>query len=971
MDRYTTHQFREAHWGAHPRFSEPVLQGDTSGMSIRRPPASTRVEADLLERRDEMDRIERALAVTLGGTGQLIVVEGEAGLGKTALLVAARETPTAARLRQLSAMGSELEQLHPFGVAASLLGPVVRELGGPEALTGPAEPARALFDPRTEPTGFDPLAIIHAAMWLIVDASEQQPLLLTVDDAHWADEPSLRLMAHIAHRLADLPVALLVGTRIADSPAPEVSEQIRAHREAIRLPLRHLSATAVATLVERIDGTQRESADPQRMWSRTGGNPFYVVELVRARASSDGADGPDVPDTIRASIRRRLTACGPHADTVAEAVAVLGADADLATVQRLSRTTEADAVAAIRSMTERAILQPRQLAFTHPIVAATVMESIPDAVAGQMHRQAAQILMDDGQPATAAATHLLATAPSRDTRVAATLRDAARMALAKGDPGAATRYLLRALREPPARADHGLVLLDLAKAAAATGDPGANERFDEAVRHLRHPHERAQARLAQGHALIQSARWTEGARAFEAGLAEVDARDVELKSRLEAGFVSSAYVGLADHAEASRRLERILAAPLHDPAHRELAAWTAFQQVLSLTATASESTALAKRSLRAAPLEQLIPGSQVIELVAGVLIGAGEVVDDIALLDEAIATAQRLNAHQKAGIYHYCRALPHLLSGRIADAIADAETALAIHDLGWEVFYPGACAALAWAHLERGDVDAAAEAVAIDEATWGQRLDYQFMVRIARGRIRSALGDRSGALEQFELARAAGVAMGIRTCTLLADWRSWCTVELMLAGDRRAAIELGEEGLDIARRWGAPLGEARALSALGIARGGHDGLADLEAAVDLLAGGPIHLELTRVLVELGSAQRRAGRLVEARDSLRRGADVAHRIGAVALGARARDELSAAGARPRRYAMTGIDALTPSELRVARLAANGRTNREAAQALFVTPKAVEYHLANAYRKLGIGGRSELPAALREDGLAPTG
>ena len=488
-------------------------------MPIRRAPASTRVEADLLERRAEMDRIERALLATLAGAGQLIVVEGEAGLGKTALLLASRETPTARRLRQLSATGSELEQLHPFGVAASLLGAIVREMGGPEALTGPAEPARAIFDPRTEPTGFDPLSIIHAAMWLIVDASEQQPLLLTVDDAHWADEPSLRLMAHVAHRLGSLPVALLVGTRVADSPAPEVSEQIRAHRDAIRLPLRHLSANGVASLVERVDGKQRLSVEPERMWSLTGGNPFYVVELVRARASGGGGEGDDVPDTIRASIRRRLTACGPHADTVAEAIAVLGADADLATVQRLSQTTEANLMAAIRSMTDRSILQPRQVAFTHPIVAATIMEGIPHAIADRMHRQAAEILVEDGHPATAAATHLLVTAPSRDPRLAATLRQAARTALAQGDPAAATRYLLRALQEPPARGDQGLVLLDLANAEAAAGDPAANERFEEAVRHLRYPHERAQARLAQGHALIQSARWTEGARAFEAGLA--------------------------------------------------------------------------------------------------------------------------------------------------------------------------------------------------------------------------------------------------------------------------------------------------------------------------------------------------------------------------------------------------------------------------------------------------------------------
>ena len=150
-------------------------------------------------------------------------------------------------------------------------------------------------------------------------------------------------------------------------------------------------------------------------------------------------------------------------------------------------------------------------------------------------------------------------------------------------------------------------------------------------------------------------------------------------------------------------------------------------------------------------------------------------------------------------------------------------------------------------------------------------------------------------------------------------------------------------------------------------------LGDLHGQVRLLREARTIAETTTAAlleagmrVDLGAALRRAGRTVEAREELGLAADLAHRIGATALLGRARDELAAAGTRPRRYAVRGIESLTPSELRVARLAAEGRTNREVAQALYVTPKAVEYHLANAYRKLQIAGRGELAAALREGG-----
>jgi DNA-binding CsgD family transcriptional regulator len=139
-------------------------------------------------------------------------------------------------------------------------------------------------------------------------------------------------------------------------------------------------------------------------------------------------------------------------------------------------------------------------------------------------------------------------------------------------------------------------------------------------------------------------------------------------------------------------------------------------------------------------------------------------------------------------------------------------------------------------------------------------------------------------------------------------------------------------------------------------------LALLREAVEVLEDSPALLEHGRAFTELGAALRRANRRSEARDPLRRGLELAHRCGAKPLAERAHTELAASGARPRRLVLSGLDALTPSERRVASMAANGMTNREIAQALFVTRKTVEVHLSSSYRKLGITSRSLLPGAL---------
>ena len=174
-------------------------------------------------------------------------------------------------------------------------------------------------------------------------------------------------------------------------------------------------------------------------------------------------------------------------------------------------------------------------------------------------------------------------------------------------------------------------------------------------------------------------------------------------------------------------------------------------------------------------------------------------------------------------------------------------------------------------------------------------------------------------------------------------------------------MPLVEEELAAARRFGAPSAIARTLRVLGTLRG-DDGIDTLQEAVDVAAASPARYELARSLAALGEVLRRARRPGEAREPLRRALELAESCGASALRDHVRAELHAAGARPRTSALSGVESLTASERRVAGLAADGGTNRDIAQALFVTPKTVEVHLSNAYRKLGVRSRRDLAGAL---------
>lgn len=225
--------------------------------------------------------------------------------------------------------------------------------------------------------------------------------------------------------------------------------------------------------------------------------------------------------------------------------------------------------------------------------------------------------------------------------------------------------------------------------------------------------------------------------------------------------------------------------------------------------------------------------------------------------------------------------------------------------------------------------------------------------RIAPGDTERGLADLFAVGERLEV-------LGVHNPSHVA-WRSQAALVLLAQGERGQARRLAREEVEIARRWGArrPLGAA--LRTAGLVEGDKDSLALFRESVEVLAHSPAP-ERAKSLTELGATLRRVNQRAEARELLTEGLELATLCGATPLAERAHAELLAAGARPRRLVRTGVDSLTPSERRVAQMAADGRTNREIAQSLFVTPRTVEMHLTPSYRKLDIQSRSQLASAM---------
>jgi ATP/maltotriose-dependent transcriptional regulator MalT len=332
-------------------------------------------------------------------------------------------------------------------------------------------------------------------------------------------------------------------------------------------------------------------------------------------------------------------------------------------------------------------------------------------------------------------------------------------------------------------------------------------------------------------------------------------------------------------------------------------------------------------------------------------------------LDEALADARARGSLIGFAVASCWRSEVSYRLGELADAEADARAAIeAAGSDGW-VLAPAVLGFLAQALIERGELAEADRLLSGSAIPFGmdQPMTSNWLP-FARAQLQIAKGELRSAVENVLCCGEWLDAWGLRNPGLL-DWRTLAALAFAGLGELDRARELSGELLAQTESLEQPCSRAIALRTAGLITGGADGIDLLREAVAMIASTEARLEHARTLIELGAALRRLNHRRDARDPLREGADLAQRCGASVLAERGRVELRATGARPRRLAVSGIDALTPSERRIVELAASGLGNPAIAQQLFVTINTVEGHLRHVYQKLSISSRQQLPAALR--------
>jgi len=954
------------------------------GAARDRTPAAPAADPPL-ERTRELSALDEAIAAAIAGDGRVVVLEGAGGIGKTLLLAHAVRQAHAREMTVLRARGAELERQFPFGVALQLFEPYLSAATGRErrrVLAGAAAHAAPLLS--GDVTGRDgggapEFPLLHGLHWVAANIAERGPLLIALDDAQSADDASLRALLFTAQRIEDLSLAIVLTTRPrpAGGGSGDALGALATHPLARRFELLPLSEPAIAAIVRRRlpDADDAFCADCARV---TNGNPFFLRELLNELATSGdepvAGSEPEQrvdavgPLTIAQTVGTRIRRLSPGAPSLAHAVAVLGDDVPLATAAALARIDAHAAATAADELATADVLHPApELGFVHPIVRQAVYLGIPAAERAQLHLAAAELLRADAAPDAGdrAAAHLLHTLPVGAPWVVDCLHAAARRALAGGAPDTAAAQLLRALDESPPQAQRAELLVDLGRAEALAGLPSAVERLRTAVGLLERPAARAHALAQLGQALYTAGDNAGAASAFDEGLRVLDGADPVLEEQLTAGYLGAARLDFRTRETAQARFRELLAGSTDasTPAQRELLAQRALEHAMQGNAPHDDVVALIRHAHAGGELlrEATADGVAWAGSVAALLFC--DALDDV----EAATSAGLEDTRRRGSVIGFAvmstvRGAARYLRGDITSALGDLEGGLERVPL-MVLVRPFAHGWMALAHLDRGEPEAAHALVAVPEEGQDAHFTYNWAL-FARGRLALAQGEPQRALDDLLECGRRQLAVPAPNPAVL-PWRSEAALACLDLGRDAEARALADEELQLARAFGSPRALGIALRAAGIVAADDRRLTLLEEAVEALERSPAQLELARTLVDLGAAQHEAGRRSTARETLRTGLDIAHHAGANGLAAQARAALVAAGARPRRPAVRGVDALTPSERRVAELAEQGLTNREIAQALFISAKTVEFHLRNAYFKLRIGSRGELAEALRPD------
>ncbi|MFJ2785926.1 ATP-binding protein [Streptomyces sp. NPDC093249] len=920
--------------------------------------------------------------------GGILAYAAPAGLGKTTLLTEIRRRAAARGCTVLSARGGDQEQQVAFHVARQLLQPQLahatdtelrERLGSWYDIVGPALGLRA-SDEGSPP---DPQGLRDGLDWVLTHlAVRRAPLVVVLDDAHWADPESLGWLAAFAPRAEELPMLLVVAYR--PDELPDEGVEFTGRRSGQRpLGLAPLTSDAVTRLIRDQVGAHADEVFCHDFWTVTSGNPFEAVELaakVRDHGLTPTADSAPALRDLAAALKgtglvTRLERLGTATVRLAWACAVLGTEISpqlAGSVAGLGGEAVADCAARLR---EARVLAEAEhpddpLQFVHPLIASTVYRSIPDGLRVALHGQAAWCVVDAGLGPTAAARHLLETHPEGDSGVVHQLRAAASETLRAGAPDAARRYLARALREPPAPADRAAVLFELGCSSLLT-EPATT------VNHLRAALEEPVADPALRHGIVYR-------------LAQVLAHSDRL---VEASDLLGCEARQATDARSRLRMQA------------EKFMWDA------LRADEPESPA---RSRRLAALADRLTGRDVTErYIIGLRAWDATLraePSSIALKHAERALEGGLTwADESRGFeVPVLVALLHLYADRPgrAEELFAAGTA-EFEKQGWRGAHLAfAYTLIGYIRFRRGRLMEAedfaraglrlAERVGARTPALWYATGVMIEVLIARGRTDEA----ERVAREHDFGEPFPAAVTIPDCEtvhaelLLATGRTQEAAEELAAVGRRLdprgkrnpsccpwqlhlalaeaatspakGLATAHEAVARARQYGAPSAIGQALRVAAEVSEGPERIKLLEESVDWLDQSPAAYELARSLVALGAALRRTERAAEAAEHLYRGLETAQDCGADALVETARAELAAAGLRPRALHPAGTHSLTARERAAANLTVR---DQDAATVLGTDPTAVAHLLSAVYRKLGTD-RTGLDQALRNTGGDPS-
>ena len=924
----------------------------------------------LLERESELKTLAAQVGRVAAGDGGLVVIRGSAGIGKTSLLKEMRALADGRGMNVLSARASEIERDFPFGLARQLFDrPVLSSGRQAELLMGAAALARPVLEVSLAAEDTPPAAVqgvLHGLYWLTANLAMEQPLLLAIDDVQWSDPSSLRFLGYLGRRVEELPVLVAMTQRTGEPPAdPDLLRAVTDDPAVLHVEPGPLSEAAVERLLA---DALAHSPGPElaRACTRaTGGNPFLLRQLSH---EIDGADPSAVqemsPPAVAATVMMRIGRMSAAEPALARALSVLGGRAPLADAASLAELEIADAETAAARLADADILEfAGDLQFVHPIVRLAVYGDLDRATRGRLHRRAADLLVTKGRLRDAV-PHLLAAPPRGDEQVVEQLRLAAHDAVVTGDPEAAASLLERALLEPPSVEARPALLGELGTAEMRAGLPAAVDHLTEQLELTADPRARARAAAQLGRALVAADRARDAASEVDRALRELGDEDRELALELHSVLASAMYLA-RDQQLISTLLDRLfgLRPDLSGdtPAERAILA-TLAMLVERVGADADESARIARTALADGQLlRESGPDSITLIPPLCALIFAERYDEAVRGLSELSDEAGRRGA--PFGFVIAAAYTGHVARrrGDLQPSEAESRAALDLaRESGVEFFEPLLVGFLVDALTDAGrldEADAELRAAGFDgELPTGHTLISGLVA--ARGRLRLAQSQLPEAIADLGDSRERDASGG----GIFDFWGAPYVRALALAGRREDALAVAEAERERWEKWGTPRAIGTILAAQGVATGGDDGIELLRQAVERLSGSPCRIDLARAQLDLGSALRRANRRTDARDHLREALDIARRCGASGIADDATEELRAAGGRVHREYLSGVDALTASELRVARLAAEGRSNPEIAQTLFLSRKTVEMHLVRVFRKLDVSARSELPAAL---------